>query len=303
MDLQPIIDRVVQLGTRWQAISGRLTWALSQARQQTSGWSVVRPVVNTELPILGGNNRTAVKGLEDQQCRYGSINRFEHRRSAPTCARIDSSSNSCPPIPNSFGQQFSDKCLCLLATNLVSSSKPHVDRLACAWLSIYFPATHQFLIQPQHTFRALAPEDIQKIIRDWSIRADVGQDSFKFELDSDFDGNVGSTSTPISTRNEGMHTHSEESPEDDSEVFMQFKLPIDAHPPVDFSHVPLQPMNSDDFFNQSEPPSVLPPGMTIDSVLRAVEIANNELKRPDVSLVFQNIPSLMHLRMEHFPGD
>ncbi|KAJ6612575.1 hypothetical protein B0H10DRAFT_2222922 [Mycena sp. CBHHK59/15] len=43
-----------------------------------------------------------------------------------------------------------------------------VDRLAGAFLAHYFPATHQFLLQPQHTFRREAPEAALREVGEWS---------------------------------------------------------------------------------------------------------------------------------------
>ncbi|KAF7371749.1 hypothetical protein MVEN_00031400 [Mycena venus] len=43
-----------------------------------------------------------------------------------------------------------------------------VDRLAGTFFGFYLPPTHQFLLQPQHTFRALAPEDVVAMEAEWS---------------------------------------------------------------------------------------------------------------------------------------
>ena len=52
-----------------------------------------------------------------------------------------------------------------------------VDRLACTFLGHYFPPTHQFLLQPQHTFRKVAPEEADALQANWSTTANDGEGS------------------------------------------------------------------------------------------------------------------------------
>ncbi|KAJ7911176.1 hypothetical protein B0H13DRAFT_1876038 [Mycena leptocephala] len=52
-----------------------------------------------------------------------------------------------------------------------------VDRLACAFFEIYPPLTNQFLLKPQHTFRALASDDVIALEAEWSIVGAMGNGS------------------------------------------------------------------------------------------------------------------------------
>jgi hypothetical protein len=55
--------------------------------------------------------------------------------------------------------------------------KATVERLACAFFEIYPPLTHQFLLQPQHIFRALAAGDVIALEAEWSVVGAVGNGS------------------------------------------------------------------------------------------------------------------------------
>jgi hypothetical protein len=52
-----------------------------------------------------------------------------------------------------------------------------VDRLVCAFFQHYLPYTHQFLLQPQQTFRGLAPEQIAVMEAEWSRILTLGDNS------------------------------------------------------------------------------------------------------------------------------
>ncbi|KAJ6576780.1 hypothetical protein B0H10DRAFT_1963353 [Mycena sp. CBHHK59/15] len=67
-----------------------------------------------------------------------------------------------------------------------------VDRLAGAFLAHYFPATHQFLLQPQHTFRREAPDAALRTVGDWSVTAAPSQ-RLRADLSGDTEVSDGSS--------------------------------------------------------------------------------------------------------------
>ncbi|KAJ7029062.1 hypothetical protein C8F04DRAFT_1398582 [Mycena alexandri] len=68
-----------------------------------------------------------------------------------------------------------------------------VDRLAGAFLGFYLPPSHQFLLQPQHTFRALAPEEVIAMEAEWSRVVAPGDASSRLDMLS---FSPGASSTP-----------------------------------------------------------------------------------------------------------
>ncbi|KAF7341085.1 hypothetical protein MSAN_02094600 [Mycena sanguinolenta] len=135
-----------------------------------------------------------------------------------------------------------------------------VDRLACAFFAHYFPPTHQFLLQPQHTFRRVAPEDANAVQGHWSITANDGEGSSRMDL---------SAATVASAV------------EDSLEMEFSFTDPqASSSPPRRFA-IPKP---------RADGPSQLA-GVGLDVHDRFVDTTPSGLRKPDISVVYQGIPS------------
>ncbi|KAJ7765814.1 hypothetical protein DFH07DRAFT_1058752 [Mycena maculata] len=127
-----------------------------------------------------------------------------------------------------------------------------VDRLACAFVSFYLPPTHQFLVQPQHTFRALAPAEVIVMEEEWSRIVAIGDNSsIFFEVPLMF--SPGASSTPRRDQGQGVEAAS-----------------LVATPPVEGS-------------------LALPRSVGYDMLKRMVNMARDGLRRPDVSVIHQDV--------------
>ncbi|KAJ7361429.1 hypothetical protein DFH08DRAFT_373956 [Mycena albidolilacea] len=159
-----------------------------------------------------------------------------------------------------------------------------VDRLTCAFFTFYLPPTHQFLLQPQHTFRALAADELIALEGGWSIEADAGDDSLdpsaEFTNTSDDFGLIFGppmASTPRAGRSEELSTeqffHGQESFDEDQDVRLFEAL----------NRLERQGSPEDSV-------SALPDSVRIDLLNRLVTFTRNSLQKPDLSVMYQNIP-------------
>ncbi|KAF7373581.1 hypothetical protein MSAN_00568500 [Mycena sanguinolenta] len=158
-----------------------------------------------------------------------------------------------------------------------------VDRLACAFFTVYLPITHQFLLQPQHTFRALAPNDVVALENEWSIVGAVGDGSSRMAAFNPVDDSeelsfsfLASPREPPSATDQGSSGELHLGGEDSS-----FELsgidPRGAHG---------MPLVSTP---RAENASTLPRAARFDQLNRLVLLAKEGLQRPDLSVMFQNV--------------
>ncbi|KAJ7923281.1 hypothetical protein B0H13DRAFT_2403854 [Mycena leptocephala] len=132
-----------------------------------------------------------------------------------------------------------------------------VDRLAGAFFGFYLPPSHQFLLQPQHTFRALAPEDVVAMEAEWSRVVAPGDGSSRLDISNEpaFRFSPGASSTP--RRGGGA-------------------APSIATPPV-------------------EGASALPSSAGFDILERMVDLARDSLRRPDISVIYQGVSAVFSI--------
>ncbi|KAJ7029052.1 hypothetical protein C8F04DRAFT_1117403 [Mycena alexandri] len=189
-----------------------------------------------------------------------------------------------------------------------------VDRLAGAFLAHYFPATHQFLLQPQHTFRREAPEAALREVGEWSttvapsesVRADESVDT------------QASTAAPASPSNSltsvasSAVTHPGKSPV----LRLQTDVPpaqADISDPLDDFLFDLPAATSTPLRRRSLPPSPPPrprvegpfrvADVVVDTYDRLVDATPAGLRKPDLSIVFQGIPTEHNPTVvEPYPG-
>ncbi|KAJ7768159.1 hypothetical protein DFH07DRAFT_954734 [Mycena maculata] len=162
-----------------------------------------------------------------------------------------------------------------------------VDRLACAFLGLYFPPTHQFLLQPQHTFRVLAPQQVEAAQREWSRLVSVGDGSSLWDMSGATDasgaasmsaGNnswMSEPSIPLAAPVAAVGSPSE------PDTFALFGEPqASSTPPPPELALPKPPV---------EGPSRLG-GFGVDTIQRLVDLSAAGLRRPDISILYQGVP-------------
>ncbi|KAJ7635599.1 hypothetical protein DFH06DRAFT_1220967 [Mycena polygramma] len=157
--------------------------------------------------------------------------------------------------------------------------------LAGAFLTHYFPASHQLLLQPQHTFRKEASPAAQKIVAKWSTTV-APSESVREDESREI---MASAAGPLPP---GY------SPEPD--VFADQDVDVFAPLPLDFFDIDPPVATSTPSRQQYLPPSsssrprVEGPSSVADAVVdinyRLTDATPAGLQRPDLSIIFQNIP-------------
>ncbi|KAJ7504603.1 hypothetical protein B0H11DRAFT_2273231 [Mycena galericulata] len=161
-----------------------------------------------------------------------------------------------------------------------------VDRLGGTLLTHYFPASHQFLLQPQHTFRREASEAALRMVGEWSttvapsesVRADESIDTEASAAESDVLADQGDMSAPFDA--------------------FEFDVPAATSTPDRRKYLPPSPPSR---------PRVEGPFRVADALLdthdRLVDATPAGLRRPDLSIVFQGIPTEDNPKVvETYPG-
>ncbi|KAJ6528030.1 hypothetical protein B0H19DRAFT_1334158 [Mycena capillaripes] len=165
-----------------------------------------------------------------------------------------------------------------------------VDKLACALFTLYLPPTHQFLVQPQHTFRALAPDDLVGLEAEWSVVAAAGDGSSTRLMTSVYCSPLRRLPlrTELDARTQlsgGQKVSGKESFSADLKVNLYPVHPqreVSAKEEDNATPVVLRP--------RAENVSALPAAARFDQLNRMVLLAKEGLQRPDLSILYQNVP-------------
>ncbi|KAJ7065453.1 hypothetical protein C8F01DRAFT_746403 [Mycena amicta] len=183
-----------------------------------------------------------------------------------------------------------------------------VDRLAGTFATHYFPTTHQFLLQPQHTFRIEAPEAAQKQVGEWSI-AVAPSTSVRANESTDTEASVAGESTDTAPFDLSATSSLDDHlvPEDafdlsDAAYDMSIERDIFLQPPALTSTPPRLRLPPPIPRPRAEGPSrVADAGSDIH--YRVVNTTPSGLRRPDISILFQGIPTVENPRVvELYPG-
>ncbi|KAJ6561027.1 hypothetical protein B0H10DRAFT_2240104 [Mycena sp. CBHHK59/15] len=126
----------------WHNINPERYWELAS----------VAPLTSNILSLMAEQEQDEMPELEPAGMLAGEIEGGNAKSSIQPPPRSSAFAGTTPGVlPPSLPQ-----CQTPHVPGVVYESL--VDRLAGAFLAHYFPATHQFLLQPQHTFRREAPE-------------------------------------------------------------------------------------------------------------------------------------------------
>ncbi|KAJ7769503.1 hypothetical protein B0H16DRAFT_1452684 [Mycena metata] len=163
-----------------------------------------------------------------------------------------------------------------------------VDQLACASLGHYFPPTHQFLLRPQHTFWMVVPEDVDARQASWSTAANDGEGSSREVL-------------PIATE---VFAAGESLATDGTDLSFPV-LPVDTEPyepdPAFLIDAPEASLTSPRRTFTIPKPRVEGLSRLTHAELEAhghlVDTTPAGLRKPDISVVCQGIPSLSNPKL------
>ncbi|KAF7371717.1 hypothetical protein MVEN_00028200 [Mycena venus] len=151
-----------------------------------------------------------------------------------------------------------------------------VDRLACTFLGHYFPPTHQFLLQPQHTFRKVVPEEADALQANWSTTANDGEGSSRADLSAATEASAANDETGVSVA-APLNTD----PYEPDPAFLLAAPRASSSPPRRPFAIPKP---------RADGPSRLERA-ALDTRDRLVDTTPAGLRKPDISIVYQGIPS------------
>ncbi|KAF7372529.1 hypothetical protein MVEN_00115100 [Mycena venus] len=166
-----------------------------------------------------------------------------------------------------------------------------VDRLACAFLGHYLPTSHQFLLQPQHTFRRIATEKSDSLQAEWSTTAN--------------DGDGSSQRADLSANRGVVFPERDLQSEDRDTSFLA--LPKAHEPNLDFLlGIPEASSSPPRRFTIPKPRADGPSTVArtgLDTNDRFVDTSPSGLRKPDISILYQGIPSQSDSKIvQHYPG-
>ncbi|KAJ7252935.1 hypothetical protein C8J57DRAFT_1237756 [Mycena rebaudengoi] len=181
-----------------------------------------------------------------------------------------------------------------------------VDHLACVFLGDYLPTSHQFLLQPQHTFRRIVPEKSDSLQADWSTISNDGDgSSVSFQVMLQYNNPQRKQRTDLSANTEVVFPeHNLQSGERDTSFLALAK----SHEPnLDFLlGIPKASSSPSRRFTIPKPRGDGPSkvvGTGLDTNDQFVDTSPSGLRKPDISILYQGIPSQSDSKIvQHYPG-